>query len=61
MPSETLSRKLAHIAPYEAQIVKNVNTLVKDAASRNKRCLEVDNEQAGPAGPLKKKAKMSSI
>jgi hypothetical protein len=43
-PSEGLTKQLDWIAPFQAEIVKVVNALVKATASRNKRSLKGDGE-----------------
>ena len=44
IPSEGLTKQLDWIAPFQAEIVKVVNALVKAMASRNKRSLKGDGE-----------------
>src|SRR5258705_7844241 len=39
-PSEGLTQLLDKVMPFHSEIVKSVNTLIKLAASRNKRTLE---------------------
>jgi len=62
IPSEGLTKQLDWIAPFQAEIVKVVNALVKAMASRNKRSLkgdgegDVDGEDTRP----KKKAKTNN-
>ena len=44
IPSEGLTQLLDKVMPFHSEIVKSVNTLVKLAASRNKRTLEEADE-----------------
>jgi hypothetical protein len=61
IPSEGLTTQLDRIAPFQAEIVKVVNALVKAVASRNKRSLEGGGEGDvdGDTRP-KKKAKTNN-
>jgi len=44
IPGEGLTQLLDKVMPFHSEIVKSVNTLVKMAASRNKRTLEEADE-----------------
>jgi hypothetical protein len=57
-PSEGLTQLLDKVMPFHSEIVKSVNTLIKLAASRNKRTLEEADDEGGDDreedGPKKK-------
>ena len=57
-PSEGLTQLLDKVMPFHPEIVKSVNTLIKLAASRNKRTLEEADDEGGDDreedGPKKK-------
>jgi hypothetical protein len=57
IPSEGLTKQLDRIAPFQAEIVKVVNALVKVAASWNKRSLEGGGEGDVDGEDRLKKAK----